>query len=200
MNNFSILLFSVLFPVTLSGCTTHRNNISYAEIVTEDSSVSFSTSVNESEDAEEIYISIQGEIANPGVYLLPGGSRVYELINLAGGVTDNADTASINMVFILQDGMQIIIPSIQSEEEAYVVSDDLTAKSNTADSKRKLVNINTASIQELTSLTGIGDTRAKAIIAYRDSGGVFKKPEDLMNVTGIKSGIYEALKDEICVE
>lgn len=152
------------------------------------------------ESFPSIYVSIQGEVCKPGVYIMPAGSRVFELINKAGGVTDAAQTSDINMVYVLEDGMQLIIPSSLDEEEQYIVSDDLTAipdKPSGTDSG--LVNINKASLQELTSLPGIGETRAKAIIAYRDNGGIFEKPEDIMKVSGIKAGIYEALKDNICV-
>ena len=143
------------------------------------------------EEAEGgIYVSVVGEVISPGVYVMPEGARVYELINEAGGATADADTTRLNLVAKLEDGMQIVVPS---------VADDDSGIYGSGVSSAGLVNINTAGLNELMTLTGIGKTRAEAIIKYRESSGGFKKPEDLMCVNGIKQGIYDGLKDQICV-
>ena len=92
--------------------------------------------------------------------------------------------------------MQITFPSYEADQDS--PAPVVMGNPESEGSKRSLVNINTASVSELTTLTGIGTTRAEAIINYRDSVGGFEKCEDLMNVTGIKQGIYDKLKDEIC--
>lgn len=161
------------------------------------------TPASEAKPSEKtIYVSILGEVSSPGVYVMPEGSRTYELINEAGGATGNADTSRLNLVSILEDGMQITVPAADSEEAPSWEDGSLilTKHDEKDSSKGKLVNINTASVSELTTLTGIGSTRAEAIINYRETTGKFKKCEDLMCVTGIKQGIYDKLKDEICVE
>jgi competence protein ComEA len=202
--------------MTLAGCEHQESRlISYNGNYLNDEGAYYSVSENTTsnlclgeentvddieETKESIYVSILGEVSSPGVYVMPEGSRTYELINEAGGATENADTARLNLVSLLEDGMQITIPSYEADKESPTEGPTLVLTDNTESegSKRALVNINTASISELTTLTGIGTTRAEAIINYRDSVGKFEKCEDLMNVTGIKQGIYDKLKDEIC--
>lgn len=200
MKNKLLFLTLFLFVVTpLSGCGNQQKTTFLCEEpagqdLFEDFAVSDDVSVFEEKD---IYVSVQGEVANPGVYLMPSGSRVFELINQAGGVTENADTSGINMVYTLEDGMQIIVPGFV-EEDAFIVSKDMTPAN--ADSSSGLVNINTASLNELMTLPGIGETRARAIMDYREKGGHFDTVEDIKNVSGIKNGIYTGLKDSICVK
>lgn len=200
MKNKLLFLTLFLFVVTpLSGCgNQQKTTFLYEEPagpdLFEDFAASDDVSVFEEKD---IYVSVQGEVANPGVYLMPSGSRVFELINQAGGVTENADTSGINMVYTLEDGMQIIVPGFV-EEDAFIVSKDMTPAND--DSSSGLVNINTASLNELMTLPGIGETRARAIMDYREKGGHFDTVEDIKNVSGIKNGIYTGLKDSICVK
>lgn len=142
-----------------------------------------------------IYVSVVGEVISPGVYVMPEGARVYELINEAGGATADADTTRLNLVAKLEDGMQIVVPSVADAADGTIGAIGTEYGASSAG----LVNINTAGLSELMTLTGIGKTRAEAIIKYRESSGGFKKPEDLMCVNGIKQGIYDGLKDQICV-
>lgn len=212
----SVFGLILLLLMTLAGCEHQESRlISYNGNYLNDEGAYYSVSENTTsnlclgeentvddieETKESIYVSILGEVSSPGVYVMPEGSRTYELINEAGGATENADTARLNLVSLLEDGMQITIPSYEADKESPTEGPTLVLTDNTESegSKRALVNINTASISELTTLTGIGTTRAEAIINYRDSVGKFEKCEDLMNVTGIKQGIYDKLKDEIC--
>lgn len=204
--------------MTLAGCEHQESRlISYNGNYLDDEAGSFSapetatlevcldenTNDDEKDVSKEIiYVSILGEVSSPGVYVMPKGSRTYELINEAGGATGNADTKRLNLVSLLEDGMQITVPALEesgvtpSESSLLVLTDNTTGEH----SETTLVNINTATLSQLTTLTGIGSTRAEAIISYREANGKFEKCEDLMNVTGIKQGIYEKLKDEICTE
>ena len=216
--NKSVFGLILLLLMTLAGCEHQESRlISYNGNYLNDEGAYFSAPENvetqmclneetpacEADQPETtIYVSILGEVSSPGVYVMPEGSRTYELINEAGGATGNADTSRLNLDSILEDGMQITVPATDNEEPPSLDDDSLilTKHDEKGSSNGKLVNINTASVGELTTLTGIGSTRAEAIINYRETVGKFKKCEDLMCVTGIKQGIYDKLKDEICVE
>lgn len=158
------------------------------------STVSGSESNPESEFQEKtkIYVSVLGEVVSPGVYILEDGARIFEALNLAGGITEQADVSNINLVDFLEDGTQIKVPRTNS----YVNNDNGDIMTNHAGK----VNINKASFEDLKTITGIGDTRAKAIIDYREKSGGFEKIEDIMNVSGIKETIFETIKDEIYVD
>lgn len=159
------------------------------------------TADKEQTAAEEtqIYVDVCGQVMNPGVYALPAGSRVYEAVNLAGGFTDQAAPACINQADVLQDGQQIYVYSLE-EAAAQGVSAPAakTAETQVAVSEGK-VDLNHADKAALMTLTGIGETRAEAILAYRREHGSFSSPEELMKVDGIKEKTYDKLKDEIMV-
>lgn len=151
--------------------------------------------------AEEtrIYVDVCGQVTNPGVYALPAGSRVYEAVNLAGGFTDQAAPACINQADVLQDGQQIYVYSLEEAAAQRVSAPAVkTAETEVAVSEGK-VDLNHADKAALMTLTGIGETRAEAILAYRREHGSFSSPEELMKVDGIKEKTYDKLKDEIMV-
>ena len=136
---------------------------------------------------------------NPGVYELKEGSRVDDAIQAAGGLSEDADTSALNRASLLSDGMKITVPR-QGEAaregspavgDAQVSSDASTAKS--------LININTASSEELQTLNGVGPSTAEAIIADREENGLFATTEDLMRVSGIGDRKFAKIKDAICV-
>ena len=135
----------------------------------------------------EIYVYVSGCVTGPGVYILPEGSRIYDAVNAAGGVTADGDESLMNLVNIIHDGDRIVVPAKKSMEEEGDKHDN------------GLVNINQASASQLTALPGIGETRAREIVAYRDKHGSFSKPEDIMKVSGIKEGTFEKIKDYITV-
>ncbi len=149
--------------------------------------------------SSEIYVDIGGQVSKPGVYQVSEGTRVYQLIELAGGLTENADTDSINQASFVEDGEKIIIPKKVSDaslsDEAVSSSSEETVVSKGTVSGG-LVNINIASKDELKTLNGIGDVTADKIIEYRKSNR-FKKKEDIKSVKGIGDGIYEKIKDNI---
>jgi len=143
---------------------------------------------------KQCYVHICGAINKPGVYCVEEGSRLYEVILLAGGMTPEAADATVNQAQEVSDGMQIYIPT---DEEAQNGPANGTQEGVPGTDGR--VNINTAGMEQLCTLPGIGETRAQAIIAYRTKHGAFQSVEELMNVSGIKAGIFERIKELIRV-
>ena len=139
------------------------------------------------ESADIIYVYICGEIASSGVYEMKSGSRLFELVETAGGLTDEAAKEGINLADVLTDGQKVVIPSVADMQTG-------APEDTYEDSK---ININTADIKALVSLPGIGEARAKDIIAYRNEHGVFERTEDIKKVSGIKDSIYNKIKDLI---
>ena len=139
---------------------------------------------------EDIWVHVSGAVSNPGVYCLPYGSRVFEAVEMAGGVTSQACLQGFNLAQVLSDSSLVCVPfeqeTVSSETGSFLPVDD------------GLININTASVQELISLPGIGEARAQAIIEYRQHSP-FLRPEDIMNVSGIKQNSFEKIKDRIKV-
>ena len=138
---------------------------------------------------ERIFVYVCGQVNNPGIVELSKGARIFEAIEGAGGITENGNPDAINQAKTVEDGQMIYIPMIGEEytTECYEEQGD------------GLVNINTAGVSDLTTLPGIGESRANDIILYRDSNGGFKKIEDIMNVPGIKEAAFSRIKDYIKV-
>ena len=152
------------------------------------------------QEADAIFVYVCGQVAAPGVYELSAGARVYQAIERAGGTLEGASPESLNLAQQAEDGQKIYVPS-KEEAEAGTFPQDSSreAASPSQEQGGGKVNLNTAGLEELMTLTGIGQTRAEAIITYREEEGAFQSPEDIMKVDGIKEGIYEKLKDEITV-
>lgn len=139
----------------------------------------------EQED-EWVYVYVCGEVISPDVYMVKKGSRLFEVIAIAGGVTTEASDSAVNMARVVIDGEKIYIPT---EEEA---------SNNMVDGLYEhKVSINSANKEVLMTLTGIGEAKADAIIDYRNSYGSFEKIDDIMLVTGIKEAMYNKIKDDI---
>ena len=132
----------------------------------------------------DIVVEIKGEVRHPGLYTLPHDTRVQDLISLAGGFTVDADTTTINLASKLTDGMVLVIPKKNSG-----VVNDVGSK----------ININTATINELCTLNGIGEAIAQKIIDYRLNHGYFKSIEEIKNVSGIGDALFNKIKDDITV-
>ena len=141
------------------------------------------------EENEEITIHIIGEVKYPGIVILKSGQRIVDAIEAAGGETEEADLNKLNLAQLLNDGDKIYVPNKADEIEDYK---DTTGKSST-------VNLNTATLEELTSLPGIGESTAQKIIDYRKQNGKFKVIEDLKNVSGIGESKFDNIKDKITV-
>ena len=165
--------------------------------------------IPEGKNSGGIYVDVCGHVKNPGVYQLTEESRVFEAIEKAGGMTKNAAAASVNQAERLTDGQQIYIPSEDEQKEsresgtypAVRGADEGNMKTGAADSlmDNGKVNLNTASKEELLSLTGIGDVKADAIVKYREEHGSFQSVEDLKKIEGIKDGVFNKIKDRITV-
>ncbi|MCR5742108.1 MAG: helix-hairpin-helix domain-containing protein [Lachnospiraceae bacterium] len=158
-----------------------------------------STTVEESETESETevltnpamcFVYVCGAVVNPGVYELEDGSRVYQAIELAGGMTEDAASAAINLVEPIRDGQQIYVPTQKEVDEGWT--------NDSASST--LININTATKEQLMTLPGIGETKALSIIAYREQNGDFISIEDIMKVSGIKESAYLNLKNYITTD
>lgn len=150
--------------------------------------------IQEETKVEWIYVQVCGQVNEPGVYKVSTDSRVYEVISMAGGMTQDAMINGVNQAETLQDGQQIYVPSVGEETISY--SQNIEKGGGKESSK---VNINTANEDELKTLPGIGDSRAAAIIAYREDNGSFAKIEDIKNVSGIKDAAFDKIKDLISV-
>ncbi len=191
MNKYIKLSFVVAF-IVVSGLIYSCNTPVPGGVgeTTKESIVIETMTQTATEAAGAIYVYICGEVVNPGVYEMEAGSRLYELIETAGGFTDKAAKDSLNLAEELIDSQMITVWSMD---------DMLTATVTGPVYDDGLVNINTAGINELTSLPGIGEVRARDIISYREENESFTVTEDIMKVPGIKESVYEKIKDLITV-
>jgi len=139
----------------------------------------------------EIMVHIAGAVVQPGVFALPYGSRVYDVLNLAGGATSEADLARINLAAFLTDAQQVIIPTEADEAEAVV------SEAEPADGR---ININTADERLLATLPGIGPVLSANIVAHREAHGSFTSIEQLQNVPRIGAGIMNNIRELVTVE
>lgn len=141
-----------------------------------------------------IYVQVSGAVVSPGVYELPEGSRVFEAIALAGGVTEEADAGQMNQAQTVSDGEMIYV-----KRQGETVEEAMTQEGTFGQQEDGKVNLNTATEEELMTLPGIGQAKAKSIIAWREEKGGFSKIEDLMEIEGIKEGVFSKIKDSIKV-
>jgi competence protein ComEA len=203
IKNIIIMSFAMCLVITLGGCGNQDNGL-YMELsqtgtdINADALVEYQTvETVEPVDNGSIYVYVCGAVANSGVYELERGSRLYEAVDMAGGMSDDADRTYLNMARELTDGEQVIVytqSEVESLKEQAVVEQAIAAEE-----KSGLVNINTADINELITLSGIGQSRAMAIIDYREKNGAFSSIEDIKNVDGIKDGLFSKIKDKITV-
>ena len=168
--------------------------------------------------ANNIHIYIVGAVENPGLYEISSNSMVYDAIEAAGGVLDNADVKNINMALRLERNLMLKVLTgkereTQGRKSALVIiagngekaeeigedGKEVEGSFDEKDGNGDKININTADIGRLTQLPGIGEKRAKDIIDYRESSGKFKKKEDIMNVKGIKESVFNSICDLITV-
>lgn len=162
----------------------------------DDSQVEVSEATDTEVTTAEMYVDISGEVEDPGVYIVEDGTRLYEVIEKAGGLTEDANTDAINQAGYVEDGEKIVIPS---EDGGNAISTDVASTSSgTTGSQNGLININTASKDQLMEITGIGEVTADKIIEYRKNNR-FKSIEDIMNVSGIGNAKFESMKSEITV-
>lgn len=149
----------------------------------------------EKERNQTVVVDVKGQVHEPGVYTLPAGSRVLDALQLAGGTLPTAEEKALNFAAKLVDEMVIYVPLIGESE----VSKTIATTPSTSESQIALVNINTSDESTLMTLSGIGPSKAKAIIAYREEKGLFKSIEEIKDVTGIGDSTFENLKDFISI-
>lgn len=159
---------------------------------------------NDESKSAKIYVDISGAVKQPGVYQLPEGSRLFDLLKQAGGLTEDAAIQTVNQAMIIQDQQKIIIltqAQAQSVDTEKINNNGhLEEKSAEKSSKEAgKININQADLTQLQQLSGIGEKKAQAIIDYRNENGSFKTIEDLAKVTGIGEKTVEKLRDSITI-
>lgn len=208
----SLILSSVIFIL-------YKNNQSKTEEVVDifKEEISEEKEYQELEQKEElqkeelktVIVDIKGMIKKPGVYEVGSTSRVNDVITLAGGLKKGADTTLINLAKLVEDEMTIIIPSSKEIEEKYKeevcicncpeITNDACIEEFPTEEEKILVNINTASKEELTKVPGIGESKADSIIKHRKEHGDFKSTQEIKTVSGIGESLFEKIKDYITV-
>ena len=169
-----------------------------SDMLTETAIESAAKEVSETEREKEkefIYVHVCGAVVLPGVYKLPAGSRAYEAVDAAGGVTDDAAPYLVNLAGVLCDGQKLYIP----KEGEDVAQEEYSQAAYAHTSEKTKVNINTATKEQLMTLNGVGQSKADAIISYREKNGSFKNIEQIMEVNGIKNAAFERIKEDITV-
>ena len=150
---------------------------------------------------QNCYVDIKGEVLRPGVYEFSCESRIQEVIKKAGGFTEEADETKINLAQKITDQMQMIVPNVNSKQEGGVTegNSEKGNSSNTTPSNAKqgTININTATLEELQTIKGIGKKKAEAILQYRKEHGLFRTKEDLLQVKGIGKKALEAIENQV---
>lgn len=153
------------------------------------------------QEEDTAFVYVCGAVNSPGVYELKKNARVYEAIELAGGVTEEAAQELINQAQTVTDGERIYVPS-KEEAKAYGNGTDIMGLERTegtdGNTKGK-ININTAGKEELMTLSGIGEAKAESILNYREEHGNFQSTEELMQIEGIKEGVFNKIKDDITI-
>lgn len=210
---FGIVLFAGVF---CTGCGSGNSSEILLESQ-EDDFDSDGTEISEEEsevskvpdvepEVQEIFVDVCGAVNQPGVYEMDSDSRVFQAIEAAGGMREDASGISVNQAQPLCDGQQIYVPTVQEAEEQNLVpavsgtQDAGTETGVDAESGNGLVNLNTADAQTLKTLSGIGDSKAQAILTYRDEHGSFSSIEEIMQVPGIKESTFSKIKDKIAVK
>ncbi len=145
---------------------------------------------------ELIYIHICGAVKEPNVYEVEKDSRLFDIIKLAGGLTDDAAGDFVNQAALVEDGQQIYIPTKEEVED--MTPSDFSVKDSDIEKPVK-VNINAANMEELMTLTGIGESKAKSIITYRQDNDGFKTIEEIKNIDGIKDSVFNKICDMLTV-
>ena len=200
-----ILIMTLL--LLLTGCRRADSDI--VVLGDEFSSSSEISMENEEEEmpvteaSEEILLGVYvcGAVISPGVYYLEDGSRLIDVVNAAGGFSEDADETFVNLAAPVQDGIKLQIPTIQ-ETSALLSSAEISSFGGDIQQPKDgggRININNATKEELKTLPGIGDGIAGKIIDYRTKNGTFSSVEDIMKISGIKEKLFEKIKDSITV-
>ena len=189
-NILFLLISSVAISLVFTGCKSKSKQISISE--------EKATHIEETGESNgDIYVHVVGEVNAPGVVKVPSGTRLYNVIEKAGGMTKNAQTDYLNLADTAKDGQQI---RVISKKEYKKLKKKKKKPKNQGPKESSLININTATAEELKTLNGIGDAKANAIVEHRTQNGNFKKIEDIKNVSGIGDATFNNIKSMITVD
>lgn len=209
LNLSKVFVMFLVFVVCglLYACSSENNEYSDLDREFENVLTSSETEMfflnSESEAAKKtVYVHVCGYVNNPGVYELPEESRVYEAVDMAGGVTTEGCLEALNLAVPVCDGQKIYVPSYDEYEQSMDGSNKFAASSNTDNDSGEggLININTASVELLMTLPGIGQSKAQSIIDYRNNNGKFNSIEEIMNISGIKKSAFDKIKTYITIK
>lgn len=195
------LALGVFFLLKPSSQTSVKETNLSAEVaaVSKDSSSEKEIKKEEKEEAleqDQITVDVKGAVKSPGIYDLPLGSRVHDAVQKAGGLTEEADSKSLNLAQKVSDEALVYVPS--KGEEA--TSQQAASGTSPSTSKDKKINLNKASLEELKQVKGLGGKRAQDIIDHREANGKFKSVDELKKVSGIGAKTIEKLKDYVTVD
>ena len=195
------LVLGAFFLLKPSSQTPVKETNLQAEVaaVLNDSSSEKEVNKEEKEESPEqdlITVDVKGAVKSPGIYDLPVGSRVHDVVQKAGGLTEEADSKSLNLAQKVSDEALVYVPT-KGEEAA---SQQATSGTSPSTSKDKKVNLNKASLEELKQVKGLGGKRAQDIIDHRETNGKFKSVDELKKVSGIGAKTIEKLKDYVTVD
>jgi len=193
-NHLYIIILAILVTAFIFVSYTNSENNStflYNNDTEEDTSKLVSTD-DKTESSKTLIVYITGCVNNPDVYEVPNNSRIIDVLELAGGSSEEADLESINLAEYVSDAEHIIVPSIKDK----IDKTENIVQNSSVETK---ININTSSKDELMKLSGIGEVMSSDIIDYRTKNGEFKSIEDIKNVSGIGDKTFEKIKDDICV-
>lgn len=224
LKKYVLLIVVFLISLTSLGFSLYNtyylsNNFSKEPITLPDTSLKESskeeTKELENTSEEKYYVDIKGYVKKPGVYKVNKDAIVNDCLKLAGGLLKNADTTTINLSKPVSASMVIYVPKknevVKSTTDKTITTTteipnnaaipNNNANSNTSSSKTETIkiNINTASIEELTKLSGIGSAKAQDIIEYRNTSGPFKSIEEIKNISGIGEALFAKIKDNITI-
>lgn len=181
------IILIVIAAVVFFGQNGEKDEIQIQ--IPEDNAV-LSEEVPEEKIEEDIYVDISGQVKKPGVYKVISGTRLFDVIEMAGGLTQKADKDGFNQAEVVSDGQKIIIPAKGEVDVPAAISGSAASG---------LININTADSAALQEIPGVGPATADKIIAYRNENGSFGSKEDIKNVSGIGDKTYEKMKDKITI-
>ena len=209
IKEYKIIVICAGLGLTLSGFfllkPTSQTSVKETNLQTEVAAVSKDSSSEkevkkeekeESPEQDLITVDVKGAVKSPGIYDLPVGSRVHDAVQKAGGLTEEADSKSLNLAQKVSDEALVYVPSKGEEATSQQTASGTTPSS----SKKKKVNLNKASLEELKQVKGLGGKRAQDIIDHREANGKFKSVDELKKVSGIGAKTIEKLKDYVTVD
>lgn len=157
------------------------------------------TASEQDSDVRQVGVDVEGAVASPGLYLVSADARVNDAVAAAGGMTSDADRQRVNLAQKVEDGMQVYVPSREEVPAATGITTTGAGQASSSGASKGKVNLNTASAEELQTLSGIGPSLSQRIIDYRQANGPFKSVDDLRKVSGIGDTRFKSLKDLVCV-